>query len=338
LGADEEKASIYIKDICNKILTNLTKPFFIDEHKIKISASIGIKMFPQGHEDINAVINKADAAMYKAKNRGRSQCIFYNKVIEHKIKEIALLEDEIKEGFKENQFKFYFQPKVSIDMKTILGAELLVRWQHPIKGLLYPSSFLQVLKDMGALPKLTVLALKNACDFVKENKNGLEGTFSINVNSFELISDSFVEDTKEIILSSGIEPSFIELEILENEFIKDFDVIIANIHKLKKFGVKFSIDDFGTGYSSISYLKKLPVDTLKIDKYFIQNIDDDSNKELVKMVINIAKIFNLSIVIEGVEEKSQLDFIVQNGASQFQGFYFSKAIDVLEFKTMLKES
>ncbi len=337
LGSDEEKVSLYIKDICNKILSNLTKPFFIDEHKIKISASVGIKIFPQGLEDINAVINKADAAMYKAKSRGRNQCVFYNKVIEHKIKEIALLEDEIKVGLSSNQFKFYFQPKVDVNMKTILGAELLVRWQHPVRGLLYPNSFLQVLKDMGAIPQLTTMALKNACEFAKEYQNRFKGTFSINVSSFELISDYFVEDTKEIILACGIEPSSIELEILEDEFIKDFDVIIANIHKLKKFGVKFSIDDFGTGYSSISYLKKLPVDTLKIDKYFIQNIDDDSNKELVKMVINIAKIFNLSIVVEGVEEKSQLDFIVKNGANQFQGYYFSRPIEGSEFKKLLEK-
>ncbi len=334
IGNDEEKTSIFVKEICRKILYSLSNPFFINDYKIKISASIGIKVFPQDSDDINDVINGADAAMYKAKSGGKNQSVFYNKLIEHRIKEISLLEDELKEGFKKDQFTFYFQPKVSVDMKTVLGAELLVRWRHPTKGLLYPNDFLQAIKDMGVISKITVLALKDACRFIKTDKKHLKGTLSINISSFELISDSFVKKIEDIITSYEINPSFVELEILEDEFIKDFDAIIANINRLKKFGIKFSIDDFGTGYSSISYLKKLPVDTLKIDKYFIQNISDDSNKELVKMLINIANIFELSIVIEGVEDKDQLEFIVQNGAKQFQGFYFSKAVDVLEYKKL----
>ena len=334
LGNNEEKTSIFVKEICRKILYSLSKPFFIDDYKIKISASVGIKIFPQDSDDINDVINGADAAMYKAKSSGKNQSVFYNKLIEHRIKEISLLEDELKEGFKKDQFIFYFQPKVSVDMKTVLGAELLVRWRHPTRGLLYPNDFLQAIKDMGVISKITVLALKDACRFIKTDEKHLNGTLSINISSFELISDGFVKKIEDIISSYEINPSFVELEILEDEFIKDFDAIILNINRLKKFGIKFSIDDFGTGYSSISYLKKLPVDTLKIDKYFIQNISDDSNKELVKMLINIANIFKLSIVIEGVEDKDQLEFIVQNGAKQFQGFYFSKAVDVLEYKKL----
>ena len=337
LGESEERASIAVKDVCNKILDNLSKPFFIGEHKIKIGASIGIKIFPQGHEDINDVINKADAAMYKAKNSGKNRSVFYNKVIEHKIKEIALLEDEIREGMKTDQFKFYFQPKVSTEKQTVCGAELLVRWEHPIRGLLHPNNFLQVVKDMGITSQMTTLAIKSACAFIKENNFKPDGTLSINVSSFELVSDKFIKDMQNTILSFGVNPELIELEILEDEFIKDFKVIGENIHKLKKFGIKFSIDDFGTGYSSISYLKKLPVDTLKIAKNFIQNIEDDSNKELIKMIIKIAKIFNLTVVVEGVEDKEQFDFVVENGAHQFQGIYFNAPLDSAKFKALLSK-
>ncbi len=337
LGDDEQRASVFTKDICKKILKNLSKPFFIAEHKIQIGASIGIKMFPQGSEDINDVINTADAAMYKAKSAGKNRSVFYDKVIEHKIKEIALLEDEIKEGLKSNQFKFYFQPKVSVDMQTIYGAELLMRWQHPTRGLLAPDGFLQVARDMGVVPAITKLAIREACGFMVENSFEPKGTFSINISSFELISESFVKNIEDIISSYGVNPAYIEFEILEDEFIEDFDAIIANIHKLKDIGIKFSIDDFGTGYSSISYLKKLPVDTLKIDKNFIQNIDDNSNKELIKMIIKIAKIFNLTVVVEGVENDKQLEFIRENEANIFQGFYFSNPIRATEFQDLLSK-
>lgn len=337
LGDSEDRASVFVKDICTKILKNLEKPFFINEHKINISASIGVKIFPQGMENVNDVINSADAVMYKAKNKGKGRTVFFNKTIEHKIREMVLFKDEIKEAFKKRQFRFYFQPKVNLNTNRVCGAELLVRWQHPTRGLLYPEHFLQDIKDLGMITDVTKLALENACKFIKENKDVLEGTLSINISSFELSSNIFVQSVKEIILSHEVEPSFIELEVLEDELLDDFDSVVLNIHKLRNFGIKFSIDDFGAKYSYTKYLKKLPVDTLKIDKYFMENLDDDSNKELAKMMINIAKIFKLSIVIEGVENRDQLDFFQQNSAEQFQGFYFSKAINEQEFKEFISK-
>ncbi len=335
LNDSYEQSAKYAKQICSKILEKLSKPFFIDEYKLKSSVSIGIKMFPDSTRDIYDVINKADTAMYKAKEKGKNRFVFYDKNLEHRIKEINLLEDEIKEALRDDQFVFFFQPKVDVSSSDIVGAELLIRWQSPIKGMVYPDSFIQVAKDMGVIPEITRMAVKNACEFIEKNRDIFKGSVSINIGSTELAMDTLVGDIERIIKSHDIENSSIELEILEDELIKDFNVIISNINKLKNIGVKFSIDDFGTGYSSIKYLQKLPVNTLKIDRYFMQNIDDKSSQELIKMIIKIAKIFKLSTVVEGVETKSQLDFIINNGATQYQGFYFSKAVSAEEFKRLL---
>ena len=334
LDNNYEKASIFVKDICEKVLHYISKPFFLDDYKINITISIGIKIFPSDDEDINEIINKSDTAMYKAKENGKNRYFFFDKATEYRIKEINLLEKEMRIAIEEEQFIFYFQPKVDTLLNEIVGAELLVRWNHPTRGLLFPDQFLSVATNMGIISKIDILALQNACSFIK--KSGItKKVFSVNISTKELASSDFVNFIKDTISSYGIDPSLIELEILEDELIDDFDTVINHMKNLKEFGLKFAIDDFGTGYSSIKYLQKLPIDTLKIDKYFIQNIEIDSNQELIKMVARIAKTFGINLVVEGVETKEQLQFLIDNNIKIFQGFYFSKAIHKESFKKLL---
>ncbi len=335
LENDEKKASLWVKNICQKILEKISQPFFIFDYKLRVSISIGVKIFPLGDEDVNSIINKADTAMYKAKNSGKNRFYFYDREIEHRIKFIKEMEVEIKNGLKKGEFEFYFQPKVSSFNNLIVGAELLVRWNHPTKGLLFPDSFLSVAKDTKLLSEINLLALESACKFLSQSRVKLDGTLSINVNSKDLFSESFVNSIKDAIDKYKISPQKIELEILEDELIEDFKTIKQNMKELQKFGVKFSIDDFGTGYSSILYLQKLCVDSIKIDKHFIQNIEEKSNRELIRMIHQIAKTFDLDFIVEGVETQEHLQFLKDNEIKFFQGFYYSKAVKVENFLNLL---
>ncbi len=335
IDKDEYEAAKDVKAVCEKIIRELSKPFYLDEYKINIGASIGVKLFPDGEKEIADVIHHADAAMYQAKQQGKNRFVFFDKAIELEIKQYNLLEEELKKAYENEEFVFYFQPKVDTNTMQIAGAEILLRWMHPIKGIQYPNTFLKVLKEIGMIPKISALAIHSASKFIKEHNDAFKGVISINIDSTELLSNDFIDNVKRIVNSYNIEPSCIELEILEGELIKDFDKMVIQINKLKDFGIKFSIDDFGTGYSSISYLQKLPVDTLKIDRHFMHDISNESNRKLVKIILEMAKEFNLATVVEGVETKSQLDLITQNNADQYQGYYFSKAIDEKAFQELI---
>jgi EAL domain-containing protein (putative c-di-GMP-specific phosphodiesterase class I) len=274
--------------------------------------------------------------MYQAKGQGKNQFVFFDKATELKLRHFKLLEEELNQAYEQNEFRFYYQPKVDIKTNEIIGAEALIRWQHPQKGLLYPENFMDVAIDIGMLHKITLLALNDTCIFLKELENTSLKSISVNISSIEILDDSFEDEIIKTIQKHNINPSKIELEITEDEIIKDFDTTILKIKELKDFGVKFAIDDFGSGYSSITYLQKLPVDSIKIDKSFLTNISDTSNQQILKMIINMADIFEMSSIVEGIENKEQLEIIKRYDADQYQGFLFSKAIKKDDFKNLFK--
>ena len=335
MGRSRERVGFGLGKICQNIVDNISAPYFINNHRVSIGASIGVRIFPDGEEGPNEVITHADAAMYKAKHGGKNRYLFYDEEIEEKINESRKLENEIEKAIEDEAFVFYFQPKVEIASNEIVGAELLIRWEHPRRGLLHPEVFMHAINDSKMISQITVNALKKACHFIRAHRKSFSGTFSINVPARLLSMKDFVELIENTIISYAISPSQIELEILENELIEDFNSIIANIRELKAFGVKFSIDDFGVGYSSISYLKKLPIDSIKIDKQFVLEMSDPASRELIKMIINISKIFGLIVIVEGIENEEQLQLISESGADQYQGYYFSKPLSEEAFKEMI---
>jgi diguanylate cyclase (GGDEF)-like protein/PAS domain S-box-containing protein len=326
-----------VKEVATKILEKLREPFYLEEHQLNITLSIGIKLFPESEKNVQDVLIHADTAMYQAKNQGKNKFLFFNKSTELELKQLALLEEEIQEGFSNNQFELYYQPKVEISTGKIAGAELLIRWNHPTKGLLYPNAFIKTITNMGLVHRITHEALHCACSFIQKNGKLFHGTLAINVNSHELLDTNFEDEIINIISSYNISADRIELEILEDELIKDFSIVVEKIKKLQSFGINFSIDDFGTGYSSIKYLKQLPLDTLKIDRDFLLNSVEETGKDLVKIIINMAQIFNINTVVEGVESNAQLEFIKENGAKYYQGFLFSRAIEKKLFVKMLEK-
>ena len=338
IDKNETKALKDIHKICTNILASISDLFFINNQKIQISSSIGIKLFPQEERDINDIIIHADTAMYQAKKKGKNQFIFFDKTLELELKKLSLMEEEIKHGLENGEFKLYYQPKINVNDGTIYGAELLSRWEHPSQGLLYPGSFIQIASDIGLLHKFTQLALEAACQFIQKNDTLIQGSLAININSKELLDDKFNKDVIDTIKHYNINPHKIELEITEDELIKNFDLALSKILELQEFGVRFAIDDFGTGYSSITYLNQLPVNTLKIDREFILNLNSPKSQELLNTIVNIAHIFKMEVVAEGIETQAQLDFIKANGTELYQGYYFSKAIPEDDFIKMIMKS
>ncbi len=338
LDNDREKSALHIKEKCNKIVQAINKEFIFNEYRIKISVSMGIKIFPSNELTTEDIIMHADTAMYKAKSNGKNGYMFYDKSIESRLKALAILEDELKVAIEKDEFKFYLQPKVDILSGVICGAETLIRWQHPTKGLRFPNDFLEAARNIGLIPEITKLALRDSCIFLKAYSNIFTGTISINISVSELLDHTFENDLIAILNEYSINPKQIELEILEDDLIQDIEFAIKKIGRLKKIGFKLSIDDFGTGYSSITYLKRLPVDCLKIDRNFIMNLEDQSNKQLIKLMIDMAKTFNMITVVEGVEGEVELEYIKECGADKYQGFYCSPAVEKEKFISLLNQT
>lgn len=337
LDKNESKAAQTAKIVAEKIIDTISKVFIIDEHKLHLGVSIGIKLFPDGIKDIYEIINSADAAMYKAKESGKNRYVFFNDEIDAEIRQLSALEEEIKQAFLERQFVFYIQPKVKLEDHSVTGGEMLLRWQHPQRGLLSPADFLKIVKEMGKLKEIGMMAVEQACRFLKRH-GPIESTLSVNVSSCDLVSNDFIDFVVKTVLECGVEPSELEFEILENELIEEFDLVQNNLAKLKKIGINISIDDFGTGYSSISYLRRLSLDVLKIDRCFVQDIENETTKELVGMIVDIAKTLRLDVVVEGIETQEQLEYIEALGVEYAQGFYFGRAIEQEEFAKLLKQS
>ena len=335
VGKSMERVEYRLGRVCQNIINTLSAPYFIHDHQVMIGASMGVRIFPDGESGINEVIMHADAAMYKAKHGGKNRFLFYDEVIEAKVNESKKIEHEIGRAIKNEEFVFYFQPKIDIHSGEIAGAELLIRWQHPSKGLIGPEAFIYAIKDIKVLSIITLEALEKACCFIRAHGSSFTGTCSINVPVHLLFIKDFSEHFEDIIVEYAVSASQIEFEILENELIEDFDRVSDKIREFKAFGIKFSIDDFGVGYSSIGYLKKLPIDSIKIDKKFVLEVSETTHEELIGMMIEISKMFGFQVIVEGIENEKQLRLISQSKADQYQGYQFSEALSEEAFVEMI---
>ena len=319
-----------VNEVCAKVSSEISRPFTLNQYEIITSISIGVRLFPEDIEKASDIIIQADVAMYRAKSK-KSSVAIYDKALAQEFEDTTLLKKELEIAYEHNEFVFYFQPKVDVHTNKIKGVEILVRWQHPTKGLLFPLEFFKEASDIGMVSKITDLSIHEACDFIASTNGFYDGTISINVSSREIEDTFFISRLVEIIDEYKIDKNRIELEITEDELIQNFDLAIILIRKLRELGIAVSMDDFGTGYSSITYLNKLPVNTLKIDKLFISNLymkrESDRDWILLQMIANMAKAFNLKIIAEGVENEAQLSIVKNLGIDEYQGFLFSKAVE-----------
>ena len=341
LGDNKDRAIQKISILAEKIINMFSAPINIDnEHNVNISLSIGIKIFPDFEKDYKEVVVNADVAMYNAKKEGKRQFSFFNSRLDLESKEFLVLKKEFEEGLKNEEFVLYYQPKVSTKDDTISGFEALLRWNHPTKGLIYPDSFLYVTHNNKLSIDLHKYIMNKICRQIKKWENRYKNfnlRVSVNISVEQFYNKYFVEDTMDIISKVGVNPNLLDFEILEDLFLKDKQKVISIIKKFKSKGITFSLDDFGTGYSSISLLHLLPIDNLRIDKTFILNLFEDRNEEIVKLSIDIAKVYGIDVVAEGIEDKKSLEYIKNYGCKYYQGYYFSKAIPAKDIEKLLEE-
>jgi predicted signal transduction protein with EAL and GGDEF domain len=333
----QSEAAEAARRVAETILSSLGEAFDLKRSRAHIGASIGIKLFPDTVHSVEEIIGQADAAMYKAKEQGKNRFIFFDKEIEKRMRELQQFEAELHQAIEKKEIVFYYQPKVAFKSQKIIGGELMVRWEHPEKGLLYPDDFLEAFENLSLMARLSELALESACRMLADQRTHRLEALSINVTAYELRSTLFVQKVVEIVSRYDIDPHRIEIEILENDLIEDFDAVVENMNRLRAFGIRFSIDDFGVGYSSINYLNRLPVDTLKIDRKFVQNFNDPRIRSMIRLITRISKLFELTTVIEGVETREEFTTLSALHLDCFQGFYFSEAVDEERFIALLGE-
>ncbi|PHQ65866.1 MAG: diguanylate cyclase [Sulfurimonas sp.] len=321
-----------LKKTTQKILEKLANPYIIENYDFRISASIGIKLFNDDSSPVHNLMKYADSAMYNAKKSGRNTFCFFDsklqKIMEDKIKLI----DSLREAITDKSMSLYYQTQIlSCDNLKIIGVEALVRWNHPVQGLVSPADFIPAAEESGLIVPLGEWIINEAVKQLKLWERDIVKKYwqmSINVSSKQFEKDNFIEMIKDILEKHEVNPNMIRLELTESLLIKNIDQVLDRLHKLKQMGLSLSIDDFGTGYSSLSYLKKLPIDELKIDQSFIKDLIKDSNDEIItQIIITMGQKFAIDVIAEGVETQEQYEKLLLMGCQYFQGYLFSKPVE-----------
>lgn len=324
LGSDSELASHQATRIANDIRQLFELPLIVQDHELHLSISIGVSLFPQLDSSAEELIQFADIAMYYAKNAGRNKVRLFSQEMQDAVDQRRIIEKGLRGALENNEFELYFQPQFD-SKNTLVGAESLLRWNHPDKGLLTPGLFIVTAEQTGLIEPIGDWILWAACEHLATLADRPNLTISVNVSPRQFRSRKFVDKVQSILSQTGANPRQLKLEITEGMVIDDIEKTIATMNTLKSVGISFSVDDFGTGYSSLAYLNKLPVDELKIDQSFVRNISNSSeNAVIVDTIIAMAKHLNLNIIAEGVETCEEFDYLRENDCRIFQGFFFGK--------------
>ncbi len=326
----------------SKILQALSKPYPLDGHEQYCSASIGVTLFGADRkETVEELLKRSELAMYQAKGAGRNVLRFFEQEMMAVINARAQLEAGLRQALQVDQFVLYYQPQGD-DIALLTGAEALVRWRHPQRGLVTPGDFIAVAEASGLILPLGRWVLRAACTqlalWAKEPKLA-QLIISVNVSAREFRQPKFAEDVLRILNETGANPLRLKLELTESVLVEDVEEIISKMNAIKEIGVSFSLDDFGTGYSSLSYLKRLPLDQLKIAQEFIRDILIDSNDAAIaKMVILLAEALSLQVIAEGVETAAQKDLLARMGCHHYQGYLLSAPLPLEAFEALFKQS
>jgi predicted signal transduction protein with EAL and GGDEF domain/response regulator of citrate/malate metabolism len=345
LGGDEFVIKLYgiedenaVSTVASRIISVLTPPFTCEGHQFVVTPSIGIAVYPQDGETGEELLMNADSAMYRAKFHGRNNYKFFSETMRTKSLHRLDLENQIRKAIESGQFELHYQPKVDAESWSLVGAEALLRWDHPERGPIAPDDFIPVAEETGLIVPIGQWVLREACKQVRAWSTLPTGPIpvSVNISSHQFNSDGLIEDVFDAVSSAGIDALLLELEITESVLLQDADSTLAALRKLKQAGVSLSVDDFGTGYSSLSYLKRFPIDTLKIDRSFVKDLHCDADDAAIcAAILAMARQLGLNVVAEGVETEQQLDFLRRHGCNQIQGFLCSAALSADDFAAML---
>jgi len=317
-----------------KMLLMLSTPYRIDHHNLYLTASIGIVTYPGDGTDTETLLRHADFAMYHAKNRGRNNYQFFESEMNLRALERQSLEDGLRHAIERQQLVLYYQPIANLRTRAIVGAEALLRWRHPQRGLVLPAQFMPIAEESGFILSIGRWVLRAACEQLRIWQDaGLAGMrIAINVSAVELRDRDFVAGVRAVLVETGVAPHHVELELTETFLMQDWTATAAVLHALREAGVRLALDDFGTGYSSLSHLKRFPIDTLKIDQAFVRDIASNAeDAAIVGLVISMGRSLNMHVVAEGVETPEELAALLEHGCTEGQGHYLGGAMEALEF-------
>ncbi|MFV1985329.1 MAG: EAL domain-containing protein [Thiohalomonadales bacterium] len=333
--------SLNAAKVAKHILKVLNAPFSIEEQEIYISASIGIALYPSDGKSATRLIKNADLAMYSAKESGRNKYDFFTKKMNKIVTERLLLENDIRVALKNKEFYLEYQPVINTKTKKMVATEALIRWKHPTKGRMYPDSFISIAEETRQIIQIGNWVLEEACIQNKKwQNNGLSSLrIAINVSAIQFTQLNFVNKVQDILKRTGMDGKFLELELTEGILMQDVELTINVLSELRSIGIRISIDDFGTGYSSMSYLKKFPLDILKIDRSFIKDLPhDQKDSAIVIAIAAMAKGLSLEIIAEGIETAEQNAFIKKVGCQCMQGFYLQKPVAAASILKIIKQA
>ena len=335
LAGDEDAATV-----AQQIQLAVNRPLDIDEHELEVSCSIGISIYPKDGEDVRALLKNADVAMYRAKEQGRNNFKFYTGELNDKAVARMTMEKHLRRALEREEFLLHYQPQVDLRTGRITGMEALLRWQSPELGLVSPAGFIPLAEETGLIVPIGEWVMKTAC---AQNRAwqaaGLSPlTMAVNLSPRQFRQEGLAETVARILRETGLEPRYLELEIVESLIMHDVQSATLILKKLKELGVQLTMDDFGTGYSSLSYLKQFPFDKMKIDQSFVREITSDPDSAtIVRTIIAMAHSLNLRAVAEGVETEGQLSYLRSHGCEEMQGFYFSRPVPSGAFEQLLRE-
>ena len=345
LGGDE--FTVLLTNLCDaqdagkvarRIVEALVKPFSIEGREIFVTVSIGIAIFPSDGDSVDSLLKNADCAMYHAKEEGRNNFQFYSSILNAAASERLALEGELRHAVEREEFVVYYQPKVNLRTGGIIGAEALVRWQHPQRGLMQPSAFLPAAVDTGLIRAIDEWVLRTACRHNQgwQHRGKMPVSISINVSNSLFHGNTLLSAVEQALSQTGLTPACLELELTESIAMRNVEASIVMLTALKSMGVQLCIDDFGTGYSSLSYLQRLPIDMVKIDQSFIREILTQTQPApIVRAIIAMAHSLNLLVLAEGVEQEAQRTLLLEQGCDQAQGYLFGQPMPENAFAQLL---
>lgn len=316
----------------------MAAPFLIKGQKLNISTSMGISFYPKDGTDLNSLIKNADLAMYGSKELGRNCYSLYHPDMKHHANKRMDLEILLRKALDDNEFILYYQPKVNLHTGEINGMEALIRWKNKLDQIILPDAFIPIAEETGLINPIGEWVLREACRQCKEWQDLGFGdlTISVNLSPKQFQRQNLVGMAISVLEETGLSSNSLELEVTEGIVMKNPEEAVVVLQELKQLGIKISIDDFGTGFSSLSYLKFFPIDTLKIDRSFIANIErDDADAKIASAVISLAHSLKIDVVAEGVENWEQYDFLVNRSCDYAQGNFISKPVDPKEVKSLL---
>ncbi len=324
--------------IVNHIFNLFKKPFEVGGHEIYVNVSGGISLYPNDCPDFACLLRCADIALHNAKKEGKNDFCFYNKKMNDEIIKRVRLESYLRNALKNDELFLVYQPQIDLKRKEIVGVEALLRWMHPTLKMIPPLDFIPIAEDTKMILEIGEFAIRNVLEQIKYwEKEGIDIKVMINVSSIQLAQGNFFSMIEELLRKYRVDASKLGIEITESVLMKNMDRSSKVLNLFKEKGINIAIDDFGTGYSSLAYLKKFPIDGLKIDKTFIDDLPLNTDSvSIVKAIISMGKSLGMEVIAEGVESRGQLDFLIKEGCDQIQGYFFSKPLLAGEFVRFMK--